>query len=95
MRLDATHLSGKKLSDVNLAAAGTPTQLRPAAVTTLDLSAQWKINPGIRLTAGITNLTNKKYWRWSDVQGVSSTTSFVDAYSQAGRKFNMALTADF
>ena len=95
VRLDATHLSGKKLSDVNLAAAGTPTQLRPAAVTTLDLSAQWKINPGIRLTAGITNLTNKKYWRWSDVQGVSSTTSFVDAYSQAGRKFNMALTADF
>jgi hemoglobin/transferrin/lactoferrin receptor protein len=95
VRLDATHRAAKKAKDVDFAAAGTATQLLPSSSTTLDLSGQWKIRKDLRLNASITNLTNKKYWRWSDVQGVSGTAAFVDAYSQPGRKFNVNLTADF
>ena len=92
--LTARHVKAKKLSDIDLTTSST-TQYAPPSTTTLDLTAQWKITPAWRLNAGISNLTNKKYIRWSDVQGVSSTAVFLDAYTQPGRTFNLALTTDF
>ena len=68
--------------------------LTPSA-TTLDLSAQWRISRDLRLNASITNLTNKRYWMWSDVRGLTSTALIRDAYTQPGRSFNVSLVADF
>lgn len=96
--LVARHTEAKKLSDIDLAGAGTTlanTQYATPSYLTLDLNAQWKITKSWRLNAGISNLTNKKYIRWSDVQGVSSAAVFLDAYTQPGRTFNLALTTDF
>ncbi|CAM3999811.1 TonB-dependent hemoglobin/transferrin/lactoferrin family receptor [Paracidovorax anthurii] len=90
LRLDATHSAAKKASDVNGA-----TQFLTPAYTVLDLSGQWRIRKDLRLTAGIYNLTDKKYWRWSDVRGLAANAAFIDAYTQPGRYARVALVADF
>ncbi|MEG1734704.1 MAG: TonB-dependent hemoglobin/transferrin/lactoferrin family receptor [Comamonas sp.] len=90
VQLSASHWAGKKAKDVPT----TTAWLSPSA-TVLDLSAQWRIRPGTRLNVGIYNLTDKKYWRWSDVRGLTSSTQIVDAYSQTGRNLRVSLVQDF
>lgn len=93
LRLDARRHSAKKAGDVFVAAPAT--QYVVPAATTLDLSGQWRITPTLRLNAGIANLTDRKYWNWSDVRGLSATSLVADAYTQPGRHFNVSLVADF
>lgn len=97
VRLDATHVAAKKASDIDNASAITPpaTQFATPAFTTLDLSGQWRIRKDLRLTAGIFNLTDKKYWNWADVRGLSAASAAVDAYSQPGRYVRVSMVADF
>lgn len=89
MQFTASHWAGKKAGD---AAEGA--WLSPAA-TVLDLSAQWRIRPGTRLNVGLYNLTDKKYWRWSDVRGLTGNPVYVDAYTQPGRNLRVSLVQDF
>ena len=89
VQLSASHWAGKKAKD---AAAGA--WLSPSA-TVVDLSAQWRIRPGTRLNVGVYNLTDKKYWRWADVRGLTGTTQIADAYSQPGRNVRVSLVQDF
>ena len=54
----------------------------------------------VRLNVAAINLTKRKYWNWSDVQGLASNPTppllpVVDAYTQAGRHFNASLVAEF
>ena len=54
----------------------------------------------LRLNFAVHNLTNRKYWNWSDVQGLASNPTppllpVVDAYTQPGRHFNASLVAEF
>ncbi|MDW5441934.1 TonB-dependent hemoglobin/transferrin/lactoferrin family receptor [Polaromonas sp. SM01] len=93
VRLDASRHSGKKASDVYVKAPAT--QFVVPAATTLDLSGQWRINKKLRLNASIVNLTDKKYWNWSDVRGQAVNAAAIDAYTQPGRHFNVSLVADF
>jgi hemoglobin/transferrin/lactoferrin receptor protein len=103
VRLDASHHSAKKFSDISAQtiAAAPPAvpvafpQFAVPSATTLDLTGQWRISKTLRVNAGIINLTDKKYWNWSDVRGVAANSSFRDAYSQPGRYFNVSLVADF
>ncbi len=92
-RLDATYRAAKKAGDVDRSALAT--QFATPSATTLDLSAQWRIRPDLRLAAGIYNLTDRKYWNWSDVNGVSSTQATLDAWTQPGRYAKLTLVADF
>jgi len=93
LRLDAIRHSAKKAGDVFVAAAAT--QFVVPAATTLDVSGQWRIKPTLRINAGIANLTDRKYWNWSDVRGLAATSGVADAYTQPGRHFNVSLVADF
>nr|WP_279343665.1 TonB-dependent hemoglobin/transferrin/lactoferrin family receptor [Variovorax terrae] len=97
LRLDAIHRSAKSASDIDSASLVTPpaTQFTVPAATTLDLSGQWRIRRDLRLNAGIRNLTNKKYWNWSDVRGLSAASTVTDAYTQPGRYLSVSLVADF
>lgn len=97
LRFDATHRAAKKSSDIDHASAITPPaqQFATPSATTFDLSGQWRITPTLRLTAGIYNLTDRKYWEWSDVRGVSATSTVVDAFTQPGRSLRVAMVADF
>jgi hemoglobin/transferrin/lactoferrin receptor protein len=90
LRLDLAHHAAKKQSDTNSALF-----LAPAA-TTLDLGGQWRIQKDLRLNVAVTNLTNKKYWNWSDVRNATAAqVAVIDAFSQPGRSLKVSLAADF
>jgi len=90
LRLNLAHHAAKKQSDVDSALF-----LAPSA-TTLDVSGQWRIQKDLRLNVAVANLTNKKYWNWSDVRSVtSSQLAVIDAFSQPGRSLKVSLAADF
>ena len=97
LRLSATSHSAKDLSDIGTKTFGTPAvqQFTVAAATTFDVNGQWRINKKMRVNGGVTNLTNQKYWNWSDVRGLSASSNVVDAYTQPGRKVNVSLVLDF
>ena len=97
LRLDASRHSAKNFSEIGTQLVGTPPtpQFAVPAATTLDLGGQWRIHKALRLNASIGNLTNQKYWNWSDVRTIAANSSVLDAYTQPGRKFNVSLVADF
>ena len=100
-RLDATHYRAKQEDDLEspyLARPVTPPRIRqftaPSA-TTLDLYAQWRIRRDLRANFAIGNLTDRKYWRWSDVQGLAADSPVRDAYTQPGRHLLVSIVKDF
>lgn len=96
-RLDVIHRAAKKAGDADTATGFTApaSQFLTPEATTLDLSGQWRIRKDLRLNAGIYNLTDKKYWNWSDVRGVPSNSTTLDAFTQPGRYVRVSLVADF
>ncbi len=88
------HQHGKALADIP-PAAGNAKPFAPAAYTTLDLGASWQLNASWKLQAQLQNLTDRKYWRWSDVRGLSDSSTIKDAYSAPGRQFLLSLRYDF
>lgn len=101
VRLDARYQEAKREGDLDspyLPKPALPPRIKqftiPSALT-LDLSGQWRIRNDLRLNAGVANITNKKYWNWSDVQGLAATSVVTDAYTQAGRHYSMSLVMDF
>jgi hemoglobin/transferrin/lactoferrin receptor protein len=95
--LDLRHHAAKKAEDIDsLSLVKAPnTQITVPAATTLDLHGQWRIRKDLRLNVGIVNLTNRKYWMWSDVQSLAASTAVADAYTQPGRNLKLSLVADF
>jgi len=61
----------------------------------LNASAQWQLQKQTRLTVAVYNLTQEKYWKWSDVQGVAANSTVLDAFTQPGRFVRFTLTTDF
>ena len=43
------------------------------------------ITDGVTLNAGLFNLTDKKYWQWGDVRGLTENSPSLDRYTQPGR----------
>jgi hemoglobin/transferrin/lactoferrin receptor protein len=91
--LNVRYYGGKDQSDVDLSAQANPF-LSPSA-TIVDLTGQWRIKKDLRLTAGVYNLTDKKYWQWSSVVGQAANSTTIDAYTQPGRNYRVSLVADF
>lgn len=52
-------------------------------------SENWK------LQAGIQNLADKQYWRWSDVRGVAPDDPLLPLYAAPGRTFRLAAKVEF
>ena len=98
-QLDAFHQDAKRASDLGSVNVGNApnvgTQFTTPAATTVDLSGQWLIRKGLRLNLAAINLGNRKYWHWSDVQGLRTVPDLADAYTQPGRHFKASLGADF
>lgn len=91
-QLIATHSGGKEASRVDQAACSAPECFIPSGFTILDMTAWWNLTDSLTLRAGIFNLTNKKYWWWSDVRGQSTSSPVLDAYTQPGRNASASLT---
>ncbi|MDO9165377.1 MAG: TonB-dependent hemoglobin/transferrin/lactoferrin family receptor [Rhodoferax sp.] len=100
LRMDVNHHVEKNASELEspyIPRSTSQLQFTTPSATTFDLSGQWRIRKDVRLNFAIINLTDQKYWNWSDVQGLASNASpvVVDAYTQPGRHFNVSLVADF
>lgn len=96
LRLDMTHYQRKKASDVDDSGFVAPvTQFRTPAATVFDLTGQWRIRRDLRLNAGVYNLGDRKYYRWTDVRGQASNAATIEAFTQPGRYFRVALVGDF
>lgn len=87
------HTMKKSTSDINYAANAN--QFAPPSFTTLDLRASWQVSRSTRLSAAIHNVTDRKYWEWTNVIGVAANSPVLDAYSAPGRGLSVALVTDF
>lgn len=62
----------------------------PPGWTTVDLTAWVKPLPGLEIAAGLFNLTDEKYWLWSDVRGLTNLpAASIDRYTQPGRNYGV------
>jgi hemoglobin/transferrin/lactoferrin receptor protein len=100
VRMDLRYHAAKDAADVDPTAgvkAGSTQFTGVPAATTLDITGQWRMRKDLRLTAGIVNATNVKYWLWSDVQGLTTANAITqaDAYTQPGRHINVSLVLEF
>jgi len=81
----------RKASDRAGGACGTAC-FTSKAFTILDATGYWNITQAATVRAGVFNITDEKYWWWSDVRGLSRTSTVLDAYTQPGRNVGVSLT---
>ncbi len=67
----------------------------PAGYGKLDLLAWYAFTPDVKLHLGVFNLTDKKYWNWSSVNGRPANDPVIDRYSQAGLNASASLRVSF
>ncbi len=95
----ATHSARKGANDVAQNCTdsfGAPTPcFTPPGFTLLDLTAYWNITRAAALRVGLFNLTDEKYWWWSDVRGNSASNTTLDAYTQPGRNASASFSIRF
>lgn len=66
----------------------------PPGYGVVDLAGWWRLGGPLRLTAGVRNLLDKKYWLWSDIRQADNSTVGTDFYSRPGRSLHIALQVD-
>jgi hemoglobin/transferrin/lactoferrin receptor protein len=87
------HSQGKSSSRAGIACTGGC--FLPGSFTAFDVVGWWKMTDRLSLRAGAFNLTDEKYWWWSDVRGLAATSVSRDAYSQPGRNASVSLSMQF
>lgn len=99
--LTALWQNAKSVSDLDspyLAKPATPPRIEQftiPAVLSLDLAGQIQLTERAKVALSIKNLNNKKYWNWSEVQGLAANSPIIDAYTQPGRHFNLSLSLSY
>ncbi|WP_137820415.1 TonB-dependent hemoglobin/transferrin/lactoferrin family receptor [Pseudomonas sp. 2FG] len=63
----------------------TANQFQPSGYGLLDLNGWWQVTDEFSLNAGLFNLTDKEYWQWGDVRGLTSLNPGITRFSQPGR----------
>lgn len=61
--------------------------------TVVDLTASWQVTKQVRVSAGLFNLFDEKYWLWSDVRSVLNPNATIDRYTQPGRTASVLVRA--
>lgn len=67
----------------------------PPGYVTLDLLLHADIGERLRINAGIFNLTDRKYWDWTDVRGRAATDTTVDRATRPGLNASASATLRF
>jgi len=91
-RINVVHSAGKEADRVSTLACA-PSCFLPGSFNIVDATAFWSINEHLTVRGGAFNLFDKKYFWWSDVRGLASTSTVIDGYSQPGRNYGISLTA--
>lgn len=68
---------------------------RTEGYVVLDLLAQFELGGGLRLNAGVFNVTDVEYIEWADVRGRSADDPLVAYYTRPGRNLSLALHWQF
>jgi len=63
--------------------------------TTFDLTAGWRASAHVSLRAGIYNLTDERYWRWSDVSLFGPDDPMLELLTQPGRNYSVSVDFRF
>lgn len=61
----------------------------------LDLTAFWNVTEKATLRTGVFNVFDEKYAWWSDIRGLSRTSTALDAFTQPGRNFGVSLNVRY
>jgi hemoglobin/transferrin/lactoferrin receptor protein len=61
----------------------------------VDLLAYWNPLTNLQLNAGLFNVTDRKYWHWSDVRGVAASIAVLDRFTQPGRNLSVSVKLTF
>lgn len=65
------------------------------AYTVADLTGYVRLGKYVVVNAGVFNLSDRKYWLWSDVRGVLNPGATIDRYTQPGRNYGVQVKASF
>ncbi|PTR08940.1 hemoglobin/transferrin/lactoferrin receptor protein [Nitrosospira sp. Nsp5] len=78
---------------------GVERLLLPPGYAVVDLLAHWKFARTGRLSVGIFNLLDEKYWQWADVPvkdvHTADSVGGPDRYTRPGRNFSASLSYQF
>jgi hemoglobin/transferrin/lactoferrin receptor protein len=64
---------------------------QPPGYAAFDLFVAWRPNSHVTLRGGVTNLTNRTYWSWTDVRGLSPGDPVIPYLSRPGRSYSLGL----
>ena len=64
---------------------------KPAGYAVFDLFYTQQLGQRITLRAGLHNLTDRTYWKWSDVRGLSPDDPLLPYLAQAGRSASVSM----
>ncbi len=67
----------------------------PPSFTVVDATAWFAVSDAVTVRAGVFNLTDQKYWWWSDVRGLADSSTVKDGYTQPGRNYSVSLALKF
>jgi len=65
------------------------------AFAIMDVTAFWNLTEKATLRAGVFNVFDEKYAWWSDIRGMSQTSTIRDAFTQPGRNFGVSLNVRY
>ena len=94
-----TLVAGKDESDISQGDAaagdmnenGSGEQFATPGYGLLDLTVYYKPHENVTINAGIFNITDKQYWAWDDVRGLSADYVGLDRYTQPGRNYSVSI----
>ncbi len=98
--LGVIHSDRKSAGRAGVTCAGTSGSsayncFMPPSFTVADLTGWWAVTDAVTVRAGVFNLTDEKYWWWSDMRGLADNSTVKDAYSQPGRNYSVSLALKF
>ncbi|MEO6246444.1 MAG: TonB-dependent receptor [Opitutaceae bacterium] len=73
----------------------TPAQFVPGGVTLFDLAGYVNVSKNVRLSAGLYNLTDRRYWFWQDVRELDRGRADLQRFAQPGLNARVTLTLSF
>ncbi|MBL8631118.1 MAG: TonB-dependent hemoglobin/transferrin/lactoferrin family receptor, partial [Rhodospirillaceae bacterium] len=92
-QLSVTHSNGKDVTRTSNICA--PSCYTPKGFEVVDLTAFYNVTENVTLRAGVFNVFDTKYWWWSDVRGLASTSTIKDSYTQPSRNASVSLAVQF
>jgi hemoglobin/transferrin/lactoferrin receptor protein len=64
---------------------------QPPGYATFDLYIAWRPSSSVTLRGGVLNLTDRTYWSWTDVRGLSPDDPVIPYLSRPGLSFSLGL----